>query len=195
MPVDRRPTSVRNHVKDFDKRIDLKKDCENEVFCGVPLFNTRWVQWGKEGSYFIPGPVPNYTDYPVIDVLKTEIVGNTKKFNMNIYGPSNTVVFINPLGGAKLTKWNRSNDIFERNVKPPYFLFYSYANKMKPFALEMEFEREEGNKDDETVQIVVAGHWVFHKDQYTKEFNDFLDSWPEWTYQNSWFASYESWKF
>lgn len=195
MPVDRRPTSVKNYVEDFDKRIDLKDDCEKEVFCGAPLYSGRWLWWGKQGSYFIPGPKPQYTNYPQIKDLKTETIGNTKKFQMNIYGPATTIVFIQPLGGAKLTKWNRSNDLFERKVEPPYFLYFSYASSVKPLVLEMEFEKEDGRTEDETVQIVVAGHWVFHRDQYTQEFNNFLGTWPKWTYQTSWFASYESWKF
>lgn len=192
MPVDRRPTSVKHHVKNFDKRIDLKEDCENEVFCGVPMFSGRWIWWGKQGTYFIPGPRPVYKEYPVVDVLKTETIGNTKKIHMNIYGPSTTIVFIKPLGGAKLTKWNGSNDLLGKDVKPPYFLNFSYANKAKTFVLEMEFEK---GTDDETAQIAVAGHWVFNEDEFTSEFIDFLDSWPDWSYQTSWFASYESWKF
>lgn len=43
--------------------------------------------------------------------------------------------------------------------------------------------------------IAVVSHFTHHKDTDTVEYQEFLESFPDWAHLTSWTSAYESWSF
>lgn len=45
-PVDTRPNSLEDSV--FQNALPsswIKEECDEEIFCGLPLYSSRWMDW------------------------------------------------------------------------------------------------------------------------------------------------------
>lgn len=62
------------------------------------------------------------------------------RFDLEISGPDHTSIFILPLNDSKLVDWSFIRDPLDGNVKPPYYVYWSYALDPKPLQFSLEFE-------------------------------------------------------
>lgn len=196
VPVDRNPDSL----DDFLLTTNLTRissdndDCESEVMCGYPIYNTRWLGW-KDQSFFLPGPSPQPIGIPSMRIVSKEAISATNiKFQIEISGPDHMGMFIQPLEDAKLVDWSFNREPIEKEYSAPHFVYFSYGIDATPLKFNLEFERYSPDWSGPTFDFALIGHLVHHEIHYTDEFKEFISKFPDWTYPTAWTSSYQSWR-
>ncbi|KAL5273662.1 hypothetical protein ACFFRR_000426 [Megaselia abdita] len=191
--VDRRYSSTQKYITDFDKRLNMKEECANElnVYCGIPIY--RAVD--SDSSNFIPGPMAILPEEKLsVTLVSRESIGNLRKFSIGIKASDHTTILLNFKNGTILKSWSMAPDTKTLTSEPPFVLNTFYGLEFKDITFDMEFERE-GPENSTTLQMVVVAHYVHHTNIYTEEFNKFIDAFPNWTYVNHWLSDYQSYEF
>ncbi|XP_030378121.1 endoplasmic reticulum metallopeptidase 1 [Scaptodrosophila lebanonensis] len=196
LPVDRRPTSVDDILFENTNytRAD-RADCETEIMCGFPIYSSRWLNT-VDNSFWVPGPEPNKNYLPSCTILNKQSSSLTKVlFTLEVSGPDHTSIFIEPLNGAKLVDWSFTREPIEKQLKPPYYVYWSYALDPTPIRFNIEFDRGSADWSGSTFKIAIMGHRI-HDDMFnTEDFREFLATFPPWAHVSSWISSYSSWQF
>ncbi|XP_026840670.1 endoplasmic reticulum metallopeptidase 1 isoform X1 [Drosophila persimilis] len=195
VPVDRRPHTLDDILFDntnYSKAEPI--DCDSEIMCGYPIYSSRWLN-AVDNSYFVPGPEPNKDYLPTLSIIdKSSSSAKNIKFTLEIAGPDHTSIFIQPVNGTTLVDWTFTKEPLEQNVKPPYYVYWSYALDPTPLQFSMEFEHENDNWSGDTFKIAIMGHRTHHDMYIDEEFREFLATFPPWAHVSSWIGSYNSWQ-
>ncbi|KAH8270873.1 hypothetical protein KR018_010625, partial [Drosophila ironensis] len=195
LPVDRRPHTVDDILFDNTNYTKAERmSCDSEIMCGYPIYSSRWLN-AVDNSYFVPGPEPNKGYLPTLSILdKSSSSATNIKFDLEISGPDHISMFILPLNDTKLVDWSFTKEPLEQNVKPPYYVYWSYALDPTPLQFSLEFEHDDPNWSGSTFKVALMGHRI-HDDMYIEEdFREFLATFPPWAHVSSWLGSYNSWQ-
>lgn len=117
--------------------------CDEEMFCGMPLYNHRWNK-AREYSLWIEtseGPdIP--TDYPSLvlqDVSELENV-TQRKFNFTLRGPTHMGIFINVKNDARILNWSFNDTLVRERAEPPFMVYFSYGLDDSPLEFTIDVE-------------------------------------------------------
>lgn len=117
--------------------------CDEEMFCGMPLYNHRWNK-AREYSLWIPlseePQIP--TAYPNLTLEATEELEgeNQRRFNFTLTGPDHMTIFINVKNSAKILDWTFNDTLLKENEAPPYFIYFSYGLDNSPLEFFIDVE-------------------------------------------------------
>lgn len=193
--------------------------CDEEMFCGMPLYNHRWNK-AREYSLWIPlGEAPQIpTAYPNLTLEATEELEeeNQRRFNFTLTGPDHMTIFINVKNSAKILDWTFNDTLIRDNEAPPYFIYFSYGLDNSPleFFIDVEvcrstynddilflliqdniFQKTTSSFDTSTLEIGIGAHWVHQDITRSQVFSSHLDNFPAYAYVQAWAGTYESWYF
>ncbi|XP_037954984.1 endoplasmic reticulum metallopeptidase 1 [Teleopsis dalmanni] len=195
-PVDTRPKTLDDSTfKDAFEQSWIQEECASEVFCGLPLYNTRWMDW-KNSSRWIPATTPVFPIETELKLLKKEYLPNAKiRFEFSVKAADRIVIYIDPYSGTKVTDWSFDDTPLKENFATPYFVYHVYSMDTTPLYFWIEFERDSPTYEGPTFRIGVGAHFLYHENDFTEEYKTFLKSFPEWSYATKWIASFNSWMF
>ncbi|CAD7014585.1 endoplasmic reticulum metallopeptidase 1 isoform X2 [Ceratitis capitata] len=191
MPQDRRTYSVKNQLLNMSLAETLEKDCNDELFCGLPLYNHRWSK-ARGSSIWIPGPDPKFDKEPELKLISKNQLSNTSiRYEMELSGPDHMGIYINPLKDRKVNAWSFHYTPLRLNWKTPYFIYFSYGKDKSPLRFKLEFENPSADWSTPIFEIGIAGHWNHDESTHTPEFKRFLQSFPKYVDAIAWPAHYE----
>ncbi|XP_068146181.1 endoplasmic reticulum metallopeptidase 1 [Drosophila tropicalis] len=169
--------------------------CQSEPFCGLPLYSGRWLDW-KDSALWIDSSAPEFPLAIDLTVLKNLNNQNQVGYNFTLKASDRVMIFIQPTDGVKVVDWSFDRTPLDEGHEPPYFMYHCYAFVEEPFEFWVQLDYSEANVADDGsyFKMVVAEHFLYHKDNYTTDFREFLDTFPDWTYTTDWFTSYHSWE-
>ncbi|XP_037808187.1 endoplasmic reticulum metallopeptidase 1 [Lucilia sericata] len=195
LPQDRRTYTVKNHVTNMTLAQSIVEDCENEMYCGLPLYNHRWVK-ARTSSVWIPAPSPTFDLIPSVKVLAKNQISKTKlRYDMELTGPDHMGLFIRPVGDGKITNWSFHWTPLRMGWQPPYFIYFSYGVNGDPLKFWLEIERKSGDWSTPAFEIGLTGHWNHDESKQTADFKKFLASFPKYVDPIAWPASYDTWYY
>ncbi|XP_017836680.1 endoplasmic reticulum metallopeptidase 1 isoform X2 [Drosophila busckii] len=195
-PQDRRFNIALDDLKVLGDIHKVSEFCDEEMFCGMPLYNHRWHK-AREYSLWIPvKEQPQLPDaHPALTLTETqELADDTqRRFNFSLVGPDHMTIFVNVKNEAKILDWSFNETLIKRNEEPPYFIYFSYG--IDKSALEFSIDVEKTSFDTPTLEIGIGGHWVHQDVSRSEGFNAHINSFPDYTYIQAWVGTYESWYF
>ncbi|XP_055917715.1 endoplasmic reticulum metallopeptidase 1 isoform X1 [Eupeodes corollae] len=193
-PQDRRTSTVNDLVPVMTKGQKVIDFCKTEMFCGVPAYNHRWNK-DRDHSFWIDFSEPNIPSVPELELLSKEVSPFSARFVFKFSGPDHMTIFVGTKSDAQIKSWSFNDTAIRENWEQPYFIYFSYGKDSTPLEFFIDIEKTSGNFSEPNIEIGIGAHWVHKNAQNTKEFEEFLDSFPVWAYVNNWVASYESWVF
>ncbi|XP_067633939.1 endoplasmic reticulum metallopeptidase 1 [Eurosta solidaginis] len=199
-PQDRRIHQVDDIIDNIGFKQKVSDICNNEMFCGMPVFNHRWHK-ARNNSFWVPfDEEPNIPDgvKPMLNLIsKTdlEIANNTQRYSFTLSGPDHMTLFIGPQATAKINNWSFNDTILRENWEPPYFIYYSYGKDSSALEFFIDLELLTNNSDTKNLEIGVGGHWIHQTNSRTNKYEKFIQSFPDSTVVVDWVAAYESWLF
>ncbi|KAJ3649732.1 hypothetical protein Zmor_021456 [Zophobas morio] len=190
------PSMVKNMVKEIGTIQSIDQDCENYLFCGLPLVHSRMVQVVKYSSW-IPAKQPVLPEQPVLKVLsKSQVNQHVIRYNVTVSGPDRLAVYLSPKTNTKIVNISLIERLpSERTVwndRDIFFILHVYGKERA--ALKFTFDVEVStNATNLTTEVAVAGIFV-HDEQNnkTEEYSEFLNEFPSWADVTAWIGSYES---
>ncbi|KAH8300218.1 hypothetical protein KR044_011636, partial [Drosophila immigrans] len=217
-PQDRRINIAEDQINALGQTHKVSEYCEEEMFCGMPLYNHRWHK-AREYSLWIPvnekPQIP--TTYPSLTLQDTEELedSNQRRFNFSLTGPDHMTIFVNVKNDARLLDWSFNETLIKENQTPPHFVYFSYGLDSSPleFTIDVEvsilhfhsfclaltqimfFQKTTSSFDTPTLEIGIGGHWVHHESLRSQSFSAHIDNFPAYTYVQAWVGTYESWYF
>jgi len=132
-----------DEIKGLGLAHKVSEFCDEEMFCGMPLYNHRWHK-DREYSLWIPinekPQIP--TVYPSLTLQEiTELENDTqRRFNFSLSGPDHMTIFVNVKNNAKLLDWSFNETLINENEPPPHFVYFSYGldNSALEFTIDVE---------------------------------------------------------
>lgn len=111
-------------------------------------------------------------------------------------------VFLSPAHNMHMVNWTyldgqvpESGPLWQEDRKT-YFIFFNYGFEMlQSFKFSVTIYSEETVQPDKWVDIALVSHYLFHQEQRTAAFQEFIDTFPDFTYVQAWSSTYESWQF
>lgn len=190
------PHSVEPMVPEIGAATPTVKDCEKELYCGLPyLMPVTTFLWKTS---WIPGPAPLIHIPTKLDLVSKSIRQNTVSFTFNITGPDHISIILSPQSGVRLERWS----IIEGkplqgpkwNDRETYFIYYSCVSDCTPYVFSLELNVTAPQKVP-YLSIALAGHFLHGEYQRSLRFKRFLSQFPSWTVITPWTATYTSWEF
>ncbi|ALC42479.1 CG10051 [Drosophila busckii] len=196
-PIDTRYSELYDTtLKNVEPQSWLKENCAAEPYCGLPLYSGRWLDWKDEARWIYTDSTPNFpVTTELTFVSQQSLSANKKRYEFSVKTGDRIIIYINPQPNVKITNWSFDETILNDGRRPPYFLYHVYSMVKTPFNFWMEFEHAADHIEAPYVKLSVSVHFLYHPENYTQSFRDFLSTFPDWTYTTDWFASYESWLF
>lgn len=195
---DRRIHMVDDNIKSIGEKHKVSDVCNNELFCGLPIYNHRWHK-AKDHSFWIPtDEEPNIPgEKPTLTLTsKTEAdASNTSRYSFTLKGPDHMTIFIGLKAPAKIVNWSFNNTMLRDNWEPPYFIYYSYGKDNSPLDFYIDVETTNVNSSKQNLEIGIGGHWIHQPHVRTDGYEKFIQSFPNYAYVADWPAFYESWLF
>ncbi|KAH8400842.1 hypothetical protein KR009_001399 [Drosophila setifemur] len=194
------PVETRRHelddttFKNAEPESWTASNCAAEPYCGLPLYSGRWIDW-KDSARWIYGSAPEFpVSINLTQVSKTSLGGNKVRYEFNLKASDRVMMYIAPLDQVKVTSWSFDKLPLEEEHTPPYLIYHIYSFVEEPFEFWVELEHTESNKEAEPhFKLVVVEHFIYHQEHYTEEYQQFLASFPDWSYTTDWFSALESW--
>ncbi|XP_032686560.1 endoplasmic reticulum metallopeptidase 1-like isoform X3 [Odontomachus brunneus] len=197
------PHSVESIVPEVAAATPTVRDCEKELYCGLPyLMPVTTFLWRTS---WIPGPAP------LINVpTNLELISKTRyadtilnqqhliNFTFNVTGPDHIGIILSPYKGVHLEKWT----VVEGkplqgpmwNDRETYFIYYACASDCVPYTFSIELNVSAMQKGP-CLSIALAGHFLHGENQRSLRFKTFLAQFPPWAVVSPWTATYKSWEF
>ncbi|EDW72284.2 uncharacterized protein Dwil_GK20844 [Drosophila willistoni] len=198
-PQDRRFSMAEGQLKAIGDVHQVSEFCDEEMFCGMPLYNHRWSK-AREYSLWIPikeqPEIP--TVYPQLELDEiTELDGNEsqKRFNFSLTGPDHMTIFVNVKNDAKILDWSFNDTMLRENEEPPHFIYFSYGLDNSTLHFHIDVEKTTSSFDVPSLEIGIGGHWVNEDLNNMEQLNRYLEHFPSYTYIQGWVGTYESWYF
>ncbi|XP_035742649.1 endoplasmic reticulum metallopeptidase 1-like isoform X1 [Vespa mandarinia] len=190
------PQSVQAMVPEVNAVTPTIKDCEKELYCGLPylmpvttfLWKTSWIS----------GPAPFINVPTKLDLISKITKHNVTSFTFNVTGPDHIGIILSPYKDVHLEKWSISNMEPLKgpmwNGRETYFIYYACASDCIPYTFSIELNVYSLEKVP-SLSIALAGHTLHGKHQKSLRFKQFLVQFPPWAVITPWTATYTSWEF
>ena len=190
------PHSVEAMVPEIGAATSTVKDCEKELYCGLPYFMPVTTFLWK--TSWIPGPAPLITIPTKLELISKSVRQNTVSFTFNITGPDHISIILSPYKSVRLERWSilegKALQGPKWNERETYFVYYSCASDCDPFTFSIELNVPAARKTP-CLSIALGGHFLHGEHQKSLRFKRFLAQFPPWTVVTPWTATYTSWQF
>ncbi|XP_043512200.1 endoplasmic reticulum metallopeptidase 1-like [Frieseomelitta varia] len=190
------PHSVEAMVPEIGAVTSTIKDCEKELYCGLPYFMPVTTFLWK--TSWIPGPAPLITIPTKLELVSKSIKQNSVSFTFNVTGPDHISIILSPYKGVHLRKWSilegKPLEGPKWNDRETYFIYYSCASDCVPFTFSLELNVNSSPKT-QYLSVALGGHFLHGEHQTSLRFKRFLAQFPSWTVVTPWTATYTSWQF
>ncbi|XP_076681167.1 endoplasmic reticulum metallopeptidase 1 isoform X2 [Andrena cerasifolii] len=190
------PHSVEAMVPEIGAATSTVKDCEQELYCGLPYFMPVTTFLWK--TSWIPGPAPLITIPTKLELISKSVRQNTVSFTFNITGPDHISIILSPYKSVRLERWSilegKALQGPKWNDRETYFVYYSCASDCDPFTFSIELNVPAARKTP-CLSIALGGHFLHGEHQKSLRFKRFLAQFPPWTVVTPWTATYTSWQF
>ncbi|XP_061401283.1 endoplasmic reticulum metallopeptidase 1 [Musca vetustissima] len=194
-PVDTRPYSLDDTtLANALPQSWTDEECATEMFCGLPLYSSRWRNW-INSTKWVPARPPHFVIATELKLLSKTYQGPTKLlYQFSLKAADRVVIYIEPHAGNKIVNWSFNRVPLDEGFETPYFAYHVYSMDETPFRFWIEVERD-AILTGPSFRLGIGAHLLYHTHTYTTEFKDFLTSFPDWAYPTHWVAAYESWHF
>ncbi|EDW72286.1 uncharacterized protein Dwil_GK20846 [Drosophila willistoni] len=172
--------------------VSLEDDCDKYMFCGVPLFDSRWVK-AKAEAMWLPREDPiNPPSIPTLELLnKTVLADSTSLYlEFNLTGPDHMSIFLQPYEDVTISNWTFAHTMLENSTTypTPYHVYHSYGINDGPLNFFLQLEKPDGDFDVPLLQVGISGHFIGNEGD--KQAIEFADSFPPFSALVEWPASY-----
>ncbi|XP_043257384.1 endoplasmic reticulum metallopeptidase 1-like [Colletes gigas] len=190
------PHSVEAMVPEIGAATPTVKDCEQELYCGLPYFMPVTTFLWK--TSWIPGPAPLISTPTKLDLISKSIRQNIVSFTFNVTGPDHISIILSPYKGVYLQRWSilegKALQGPKWNDRETYFVYYSCASYCAPYTFSLELNVTTMQKTP-CLSVALGGHFLHGEHKKSLRFKRFLSQFPSWTVVTSWTATYTSWQF
>nr|XP_012141016.1 PREDICTED: endoplasmic reticulum metallopeptidase 1-like [Megachile rotundata]XP_012141017.1 PREDICTED: endoplasmic reticulum metallopeptidase 1-like [Megachile rotundata]XP_012141018.1 PREDICTED: endoplasmic reticulum metallopeptidase 1-like [Megachile rotundata]XP_012141019.1 PREDICTED: endoplasmic reticulum metallopeptidase 1-like [Megachile rotundata] len=190
------PHSVEAMVPEIGAVTPTVKDCEKELYCGLPYFMPVTTFLWK--TSWIPGPAPLISIPTKLELISKTTKQNIVSFTFNVTGPDHISIILSPYKGVHLEKWSvvegKPLEGPKWNDRETYFIYYSCASDCVPFTFSFELNVNNMPKTP-CLSVALGGHFLHGEHQTSLRFKRFLAQFPSWTVVTPWTATYTSWQF
>ncbi|XP_034180983.1 endoplasmic reticulum metallopeptidase 1 [Osmia lignaria lignaria] len=190
------PYSVEAMVPEIGAVTPTVKDCEKELYCGLPYFMPVTTFLWK--TSWIPGPAPLINIPTKLELVSKSTKQNTVSFTFNVTGPDHISIILSPYKGVHLEKWSvlegKPLQGPKWNDRETYFIYYSCASDCVPFTFSLELHVNSMPKTP-CLSVALGGHFLHGEHQTSLRFKRFLAQFPSWSVVTPWTATYTSWQF
>uniref|UniRef100_A0A1L8DUA3 FXNA-like protease n=1 Tax=Nyssomyia neivai TaxID=330878 RepID=A0A1L8DUA3_9DIPT len=198
MYVNSYPSFVEEYVPEMKNARSVEKDCETEIFCGLPLYRAHMLR-DAEHVNWIPSAEPHLNSSIILTRITNQIPAGRMAFQVD--GPSRVMIYISPAPGIRVTNWSFQSNIhgwaIPRMPERRAHVIVSTSGKInRPFSFWIDLETPESwPENTPQVTIGISGHFTHYDQEKTAEFRSFIDSFPDWTDVTAWMAGYEVYEF
>ncbi|XP_029051156.2 endoplasmic reticulum metallopeptidase 1-like [Osmia bicornis bicornis] len=190
------PYSVEAMVPEIGAVAPTVKDCEKELYCGLPYFMPVTTFLWK--TSWIPGPAPLINIPTKLELVSKSTKQNIVSFTFNVTGPDHISIILSPYKGVHLEKWSvlegKPLQGPKWNDRETYFIYYSCASDCVPFTFSLELHVNSMPKTP-CLSVALGGHFLHGEHQTSLRFKRFLGQFPSWSVVTPWTATYTSWQF
>lgn len=168
--------------------------CQEELFCGMPFYTARMLRQA-EHSFWIPAEKP----YLNKEVTLRRIVNGqpANRLTFEVGAISAMGVFLSPMPGVEIEKWSFFHEVADSGMefqnRPTYFINFS-SGFPAPATFWIDLKVPNG-WTGKKIDIGIVGHYTHFDGERTKEFQGFIDSYPEWCHVTAWMASYDGYEY
>lgn len=132
---------------DLTGMVNMTSDCAKYMFCGMPLYDHRWVE-AMEEMMWLPREKPVWTPAePILEKLNKTLLddGKTVRFEFNLICTDHTSIFIQPKPDVNVSSWSFVEN-YTTTYKPPYHIYFSFGIDDSPlyFYIDIQVSQTKG---------------------------------------------------
>ncbi|KAH8401776.1 hypothetical protein KR009_007798, partial [Drosophila setifemur] len=174
----------------LDGLVSMASDCSKYMYCGVPLYDHRWVE-SMEVNMWLPRETTVYTPgEPILELLNRTVLpdGQTLRLEFNLTCTDHTSIFIQPEADVEVTGWSFLTEYIS-TLTAPYHIYYSYGIDKTPLNFYVELKKPDGDFQVQTVQIGISAQYM--SSEGDEEAIAFSKTFPDFSVTIQWPAFYK----
>ncbi|CAH0598172.1 unnamed protein product [Chrysodeixis includens] len=167
-------------------RTDFRQDCEDMVFCGLPLFRTSFARFLKDAMFLYAGGPAPFSPPASFTVTSKTCSGDTCNYSFLMTGANHNMVTFWPLPGVSLTSWSLNTSPSPSRTqrdRPVYVLYHSratYSEEPMTMAIDVTFNVPISQQSQPLVEVSHHSHKIYHPQDYTQEYRNILQAVPRY---------------
>nr|AAL39872.1 LP03135p [Drosophila melanogaster] len=197
-PQDRRFGIAKDNIAAIGEAHQVSDFCDEEMFCGMPLYNHRWNKARQYSMWIETSESPEIpTEYPMLVLQDSSELETSaqRRFNFTLAGPSHMGIFINVKNDARILNWSFNDTLIREQAEPPYMVYFSYGLDDSPLEFTIDVEKTTSTFDTPTLEIGIGGHWVTQDITAIEKLSSYINRFPSYAYIQGWVGTYETWYF
>lgn len=179
------------------------KVCRNETYCGLPVWHVRQLD---AGGYWLPAARPTLTHANRLQQIgKHQVTANERVYNFTLTENVMSVLIIRPNieAGVQLIDWDLGKAKFDlseasayRKAKGfPAMITHGLKNRgLTSFWIKLKASNSLPESQPWVDILLITHHWEYHR-EFTSEFKNLLQRFPEWAYVVPNVANVDAYKF
>lgn len=197
LPMDRhsQPDYLVDHMELMAKAELIEDQCVDELFCGMPFYTSRMLRQASY-SHWIPAGAPYFNKDVIIQRITNQQPENRYMFQLE--GPDSMGILISPEPGVEIESWSFDSEVLSSGMewkgRPTYFIQYTAGKFNRPMTFHLDLKVPAG-WTGKKLALGISAHYTHYDEERTAEFQQFIDSYPDWTHVTAWMASYNGFEF
>ncbi|GBP85247.1 Putative endoplasmic reticulum metallopeptidase 1-A [Eumeta japonica] len=167
-------------------RTNFSADCEQYVYCNLPLYRTRFGEYlGSSILLFTGAPNP-FSPPPGVSLRSKSCVGITCTYHISMTGPAHNMLTIWPRQDVNLTSWSLSaapRPTLTHAGRPVYVLIHNtatYSGQFVPLNVTLNFVIPEHLQSQPVVDVSHHAHKLQDPQDNTAEFDSLVNAMPDY---------------
>ncbi|XP_023033288.1 endoplasmic reticulum metallopeptidase 1 [Drosophila willistoni] len=147
--------------------VSIESDCNTYMFCGLPLYDHRWVKNRLKGMWLPREDPITPPGTPDLQLVSKTILADytTVRLEYNLTGPDHMSLFIQPYEDVVISNWSFLTSYIQApgstsSYPPPYHIYFTYGKDKSPLQFFIELTKADGDFDVPVMQLGVSGHYI-----------------------------------
>ncbi|XP_047036815.1 endoplasmic reticulum metallopeptidase 1-like isoform X2 [Helicoverpa zea] len=165
---------------------DFTADCEDQVYCGLPLFRTSFGRFLKHALFLNTGPPAAFSPPVSLNVTERVCQSNVCTYKFQFTGANHNLFTFWPRDNVTVSSWSLNSApqvSFYQRGRPVYALTHSlatYSGAASVFHMEVRFNVPQSLQSQPIVDVSHHSHKIYHPEEFTAEYKNILQAMPRY---------------
>ncbi|KAJ8708851.1 hypothetical protein PYW08_010233 [Mythimna loreyi] len=167
-------------------RRDLAKQCENHVYCGLPIFRTGFSRYLSRAMFLYTEPPAPFSPPASLNVATKVCTGDKCRYRFVFTAGHHNMITFWPRANITMTSWSLNSppqvchELLERPVYVIYHSAATYNDQGVHFTIDVTFKVPVSQQSHAIVDVSHHSHKIYAPEDFTSEYSTILNAMPSY---------------
>ncbi|KAL0810697.1 hypothetical protein ABMA28_010024 [Loxostege sticticalis] len=168
----------------INSRANFGEDCENKVYCGMPVYRVAMGKYVSEGLFLYSGAPRSFERKTDVTLASKTCSGQQCTYNFEVAVAPHNVLTLWPRSNISIASWSFDSPVqpsFRLQGRPVYVVMHSvatYSEIFEPFLFTVTFNVPQSLQSGPILDLSDHAHLIYHPEEFTSEYSALVAAAP-----------------